>query len=179
MAHRKLANIAYLICLLPLSIAGCSEAPTNDANLPTAEWRQAVRDTLLDLVSASQSAYESGNCDQIASLSWLPENPPIVFFAAGDQVIRLDTHDQVASYCERLASRGGSMQEVVQEQTVNTLSLDGAYVVTQSLQSTQWPDGRVDARRWVETAVMSRQGGRWRLVYKHLSWGDTAQARGP
>ena len=55
---------------------------------------------------------------------------------------------------------------------MHALTSDVAYVVTQSVQTTEWRDGRTSVLPTVETAVLMRQHGRWRIVYKHLSWSD-------
>jgi ketosteroid isomerase-like protein len=64
-----------------------------------------------------------------------------------------------------------SAREDIKEQTVHLVTPDVAYVVTRSTQTTQWRDGRVQILPMIETAVVARQAGRWRVLYKHLSWG--------
>jgi hypothetical protein len=172
-----MGRIRFLILFVAASAsAACVQDPVTDQVILKDEWREALGDTVRDIVTATQQAYETGECETAGAASWLPESAPLVYFAAQDQLIRLETEDQIVAYCNRLSTGRGSTHEDIQEQTVHVLSPDAAYVVTRSVQTTQWQDGRTDVRPWLETAVLARQGGSWRLMYKHLSWGEPAPA---
>lgn len=161
------------LMLLLLVLVACGRQQAADQILLTDEWREALGDSIRNLIAATQLVYESGNCETVADVTWLPEGAPLVFFAAQDQLVRLETQEEIVAYCNRLNAVRASAREDLQEQTVHVLSPDVAFVVTRSVQTTQWQDGRTDVRPWLETAVVARQVGRWRLVYKHLSWGET------
>ena len=173
---RRLGAIAgaLLVGLISVACGGTGvsdEPPLGDA------WQEAVGDTIRDLISATQQAYESGNCETVADVPWLPDSPPLIYYGAMDQLIRLDTKEQIVGMCNSLASARVSVDEDIQEQSVTILSVDAAFVVTRSVVTTEWRDGRVEVQPTLETAIVARQGGRWRLIYKHLAWSAGAPER--
>lgn len=165
-----MAGIGLLVVML-LGNTGCATRPAAIAQEPPQGGRTDVEETILTVLAEAQRAYESPTCDRTTP-SWFPDLPPYVYFAAEDRVITLSTLEDVVAYCQRLTLGRVSSREKVKEQTVHALTPDVAYVVTQSVQTTEWRDGRTSVLPTVETAVLMRQDGRWRIVYKHLSWSN-------
>lgn len=164
------AGIGLLVVML-LGTTGSATRPAALAQEPLQGAGTDVEETIRTVLAEAQRAYESPTCDQTTA-SWFPDQPPYVYFAAEDRVITLSTLDDVVAYCQRLTQGRVSSREDVKEQAVHVLTPDVAYVVTQSVQTTEWRDGRTSVLPTVETAVLMRQDGRWRIVYKHLSWSD-------
>lgn len=171
----KIRNVLLgpsLGAVLALSGSSCEGDRSAAGRLVTDDWRAAVSDTIRSLIAESARAYESMNCDEHRDLAWLPEQPPFVHFTAEDQIITLATREDVVAYCQRMNQGRSSASEEVESQTVHVLAQDAAYVVTRSVQRTVWQDGRSSEVPTVETAIASRQNGRWRIIYKHISWRD-------
>jgi RNA polymerase sigma factor (TIGR02999 family) len=179
--RRAVKMWSYLTASLPVVLLilapGCvgsgartaADQPMSDA------WRAAVADTIMTVLALSQAAYESDDCEG-GDDSWMPDDG-YVHFVALDMVIRLEEPDEILALCQRLRRDRVSQREEIDEQTVHLLTPDAAYVVTRSVGTTQWRDGRTQVLPTVETAVMARQGGRWRVVYKHISWRESPPAR--
>lgn len=165
-----MAGIGLLVVML-LGNTGCATRPAAIAQEPPQGGRTDVEETIRTVIAEAQRAYESPTCDQTTP-SWFPDQPPYVYFAAEDRVMTLSTLEDVVAYCQRLTQGRVSSREDVKEQTVHALTPDVAYVVTQSVQTTEWRDGQTSVLPTVETTVLMRQDGRWRIVYKHLSWSD-------
>jgi ketosteroid isomerase-like protein len=161
---------AVLLAVLALGNGGCAVRPSIDHRPLTDAWRAAVADTIRTLIEASAGHNFMDDCETAGEIAWLPDQAPLVHFSAEDRIIRLENRDQITAYCRRIARGRISTHEEIEEQTVHLLSADAAYVVTRSTQTTQWQDGRTEVTPTVETAIVARQGGRWRVVYKHLSW---------
>ena len=174
MTRRMHLTPAVLLALVALGSAGCTVQPTADHQPMTDTWRAAVTDTILALVAASAGVNFFDDCQTAGDAAWLPDQPPLVHFSAEDQVIRLHDRNEIIAYCNRIAQGRVSTQEEVVEQSVHLPSSEVAYVVSRSNQTTQWQDGRNETIPVVETAIAARQAGRWRILYKHLSWRETA-----
>lgn len=160
-----------LLGVVCLGNTGCAARPAAIAQELPQGVGTDVEEAIRTVLAETQRAYESPTCDQTTA-SWFPDRPPYVYFAAEDRVITLSTLEDVVAYCQRLSQGRVSSREDVKEQTVHALTPDVAYVVTQSVQTTEWRDGRTSVLPTVETAVLMRQGGRWRIMYKHLSWSN-------
>lgn len=167
---------AVLLALLALGGAGCAMGSTAEHRRMTDAWRSAVADTIRTLIAESQQAYESNDCDAAGDVAWLPDRAPLVHFSAEDRVFRLENREEIIAYCNRIAQGRLSTHEELEEQTVHLLTPDAAYVVTRSVATTRSRDGRTEVTPTVETAIAARQRGRWRLVYKHLSWREAEVA---
>lgn len=168
----RIPPVPGVLLALVLGSAGCAARAATDHRLMTDAWRAAVADTIRAVVALSQAAHESDDCEG-GDNSWMPDDGH-VHYVALDRVIRLESRDEILALCQRLKRDRVSQREQIEEQTVHLLTPDAAYVVTRSVGTTQWRDGRTQVLPTVETAVMARQGDRWRVVYKHISWREPA-----
>jgi len=173
--RRSLA--AALLAVILLGTSACVSRGGAESPVLSQASRTAITDQVRSVVAESARAYESPECSS-GKLSWYPTQPPYVHFAAEDQIITLTTLEEIEAYCRRLTQGRLSTHETIQEQTVQVLTPDVAYVVTQSLQMSQWRDGRTQTLPTVETAIVAREEGAWRIVYKHISWRDSAGREG-
>jgi hypothetical protein len=162
-------GIQGAIAVSLMATAMACDGPGVETSDPGGAWRQAVADTILGVLADSERAYESGECNA-AAYGWLPESTPLVQFAAEDQVIRLNTREEIDSYCEGLRGTRASISEQIELQDVKVLHRDAALVITRSVQTTEWRDGRTESQPTVETAVLAREGTTWRVIHKHISW---------
>lgn len=168
---RSAAALLALVLVLPAS-ASDERTPARgaDERLRPDTSHAATEDAIRTVIAESAKAYGSNDCERGADAPWLPDQEPYVHFAAQDRVITLATRDEMVAYCQKLTQNRASVLEDVVQQTVHFVTPDVAYVVTRSNQSTQWRDGRTEVKPVVETAIVAEQGGRWRVIYKHLSW---------
>ena len=65
--------------------------------------------------------------------------------------------DEPLVLCRSITRDRLSATEEIDEQTVNLVTHDVAYVVTRSVQTTRWKDGRTQVLPTVETDIVARQ----------------------
>lgn len=166
-----MSSIPAVLLILAVGCAGSGARTAEEDRPVTADWRAAVADTIRAVLALSQAAHESDDCEG-GDDSWMPDEG-YVHFVALDRVIRLEDPAEILAFCQRLRRDRVSQREEIDEQTVHLLTPDAAYVVTRSVGTTHWRDGRTQVLPTVETAVMARQADRWRVVYKHISWRES------
>lgn len=80
------------------------------------------------------------------------------------------TKAERAAVCEMMNEQRLSAHDDIQEQQVHVLGPDAAYIVSRSVYTIRWRDGRTTTRPNVGTGTWSRGADGWRLVHFHESW---------
>lgn len=151
-----LAAVAALVC--PACWAG------NEQSLTDAE-RAAIADTVQRLSSAIVQAFDAQDCE-----AELPVADDMVTVANGRVFELPNTKAERIAACEKMNEQRLSAHDEIQEQKVHVLGSDAAYVVSRSIYTIRWRDGRTTIRPNVGTGIWSREAEGWRLVHFHESW---------
>ena len=153
------ARRAPLLLLVPLALAGCSPPGVG----PTTAELEAVRDTVLRLEEAMNSAVDALDCE--AGLAHVGGGEPI-FVSMGRTV---GTADELRTMCEEMvAGREGAHFEI-DDRTANVLSTDAAFVVREGDYTIDRVDGTSPTIHLVMTTVWHRGEDGWRMVHLHES----------
>lgn len=142
--------------------AACAAA--GDRPLTDAE-RAAIADTIRELSRETARAVDTGECEVAAAAV----GGGFVLAAQG-RMIELGSGEDMLALCDRWRQERLSAHEEIGEQTVHVLGRDAAYVLTRSVYTVTFRDGRTSQRPQVVTSVFERGAGGWRLVHLHESW---------
>lgn len=158
-SRRALARLLQMLLFIPMTLGGCSAPETE----PTTAEIQAVRDTVLRLEEAMNSAVDALDCD--AGLTHLGEREPI--FVSLGHVVR--TAGALREACEEMvAGRTGARFEI-DARTANVLSEDTAFVVREGDYTIDRIDGTSSTIYLVMTTVWHRDDDGWKMVHLHES----------
>lgn len=141
----------------------------NEPSLTDAE-RAAIADTIQQLNRAIVQAFDSQDCE-----AEVPVSDQMVSVVNGQVFQPARTREERIAACERMNEQRLSAQDDIQEQTVHVLGTDAAYIVSRSIYTIRWRDGRTTIRPNVGTGIWSRQDEGWRLVHFHESWREADQ----
>jgi len=153
------ARSAPLLLLALLALAGCSPPESG----PTAAELQAVRDTVLRLEEAMNSAIDALDCD--AGLAHVGDREPI-FVGMGHA---LRTADELREMCEEMVAGRAGAHFDIDDRTANALSRDAAFVVREGDYTIDRNDGTSPTIHLVMTTVWHRGDDGWRMVHLHES----------
>lgn len=158
----RLPSPGTLVVAAVAMFAGCATA--GDRPLTDAE-RAAIADTIRQLSRETARAVDTGECEAAAAA--VGEG---FVLAAQGRTIELGSREDMLALCGRWRQERLSAHEEIDEQTVQVLDRDAAWVLTRSVYTVTFRDGRTSQRPQVVTSVVGRGADGWRLVHLHESW---------
>lgn len=170
----RLVSVA-LASAIALIGSGC--APTARRPLTDAE-RAAIADTVQRLSREASETFDSDlDCAEIIDRLAVSGRPEV--FAAQGRLIEPEGRDEMVAMCRMIKQDRLSAHEEVQDVTVEVLARDAAWVLTRSVYTVRFTDGRTMVRPQVVTTVWSRRPEGWQRVHLHESWQGDGQASAP
>lgn len=149
-----------------LASAGCAaRAPAVPWTGSTAE-RAALEDTIKRLSRETGAAFDAADCERL-DLAAIAGR--FVFLAQG-RVLELEGPEQMMELCRRIKRDRLSAHDEIQDQKVELLSRDAAYIVQRSVYTIRMRDGTSIVRPQVVTGIWVRRSEGWRLLHLHESW---------
>lgn len=125
---------------------------------------RAVRDTVLRLEEAMNSAVDSLDCD--TGLTALGDREPA--FVSGGHVVR--TGADLREMCQQMVTGRTGAHFEVDELTANVLTAETAYVVREGNYTIDLHDGSSPSVYMVMTTVWHREDDGWKMVHLHESF---------
>lgn len=149
----------------------CSACEAGDESALTDAERTAIADTIQRLKGAMVQAFDTQDCE-----FEFPVSEHLVTVADGRliEVRRLEGEERIGA-CRRMNEQRLSATDSIQEENVYVLGPNAAYIVTRSIYTVRWRDGRTTIRPIVATGIWSRQTDGWRLVHFHESWREAEE----
>lgn len=161
--------VPVLLVLVTLVMGGCQAGPAPDRQLLTEPERTAIADTLRRISREASQTFDSDlDCAEIADR--LPISEGFVGFVAQGQLMELGGREDMVAMCRAVKQDRLSAHEEIEEQVVEVLSRDAAFVVTRGVYTVNFTDGRTSSRSQVVTTVWARGTEGWRMVHLHESW---------
>ena len=154
-------------CLFVVAVGGSAAMAHDPKATPpaTPPAPSAAAGTPAAAVEAFHSALSAG--DRERALSWL--DPEVVIFESGGA--EMSREEYASHHLESdMAFVGATKTEVVDRQAQS--AGDTAWVLSRTRTTGQFRDRPIDADG-VETMVLQRDGGQWRIV--HIHWSSLAR----
>ena len=153
--------------LVALTAAGCTTSTSTDPQPLNEVERAAIADTVRRIKREASGTFDSDlDCAEIVDRLWVPGNT----FVAQGRIIDPGGRDEMVGMCRMIKQDRLSAHTEIQDESVEVLARDAAYVVTSSVYTVRFKDGRTMVRPQVVTTVWARRGEAWQRVHLHESW---------
>jgi ketosteroid isomerase-like protein len=164
--------------LVALTTAGCTTSTTADAQPLSESERAAIADTVRRINREAGETFDSDlDCAEIVDRLSVPGGGNT--FVAQGRIIDPGGRDEMVGMCRMIKQDRLSAHTEIQDETVEVVSKDAAYVVTSSVYTVRFKDGRTMVRPQVVTTVWARRGEGWQRAHLHESWQTDGQPGTP
>ena len=155
--------------LVALTAAGCTTSTSTDPQPLSEAERAAIADTVRRINREAGETFDSDlDCAGIVDRLSVPGGKESL--AAQGRIIDPGGRDEMVGMCRMIKQDRLSAHTEIQDESVEVLARDAAYVVTSSVYTVRFKDGRTMVRPQVVTTVWARRGEAWQRVHLHESW---------
>jgi ketosteroid isomerase-like protein len=152
-----------LAAFVPIAIIVLAACSTARPQVVASADPQAVRDSVIALENATNSAVDRLDC--AAAFENIGDQEPM--FVTGGRVFR--TRAAFRQACEALVAPRTGAVFVTDTVSARTMSPDAVYVVREGVYTVNFKDGTSRKTYLVMTSLWTRQGGAWKMVHLHES----------
>jgi hypothetical protein len=163
--------------LTALTTGGCVTSPASDPQSLSEAERAAIADTVRRTHHEAAQTFDSDmDCTEIVDRLSVPGGGETL--AAQGRIIDPGGRDEMVGMCRMIKQDRLSAHDEIQDERVEVLARDVAYVLTSSVYTVRFNDGRTMVRPQVVTTVWARRSDGWQRVHLHESW-QTEGANAP